>query len=113
MPNLRRGMMAAAGGGEEIVYGYEPATLKEFNGKFKEIKQEINEIYDSNSSDSEIKKANELQTFKEKDSVFAYHFYRLINRAQNIWLIYNTEPAAMNNGEQSRFITQIEVEGIP
>ena len=60
----------------------------------------------------EIKKANELQTFKEKDSVFAYHFYRLIKRAQNIWLIYNTEPDAMNNGEQSRFITQIEVEGI-
>ena len=60
----------------------------------------------------EIKKANELQTFKDKDSVFAYHFYRLIKRAQNIWLIYNTEPDAMNNGEQSRFITQIEVEGI-
>jgi len=60
----------------------------------------------------EIKKANKLQTFKEKDSVFAYHFYRLIKRAQNIWLIYNTEPDALNNGERSRFITQIEVEGI-
>tara|TARA_B100001173_G_scaffold18785_1_gene15048 strand:+ start:13686 stop:16373 length:2688 start_codon:yes stop_codon:yes gene_type:complete len=60
----------------------------------------------------EIKKANQLQTFKEKDSVFAYHFYRLIKRAQNIWLIYNTEPHAMNNGEESRFIKQIEVEGI-
>ena len=66
----------------------------------------------SSSIPFEIKKANELQTFKEKDSVFAYHFYRLIKRAQNIWLIYNTEPDAMNNGEQSRFITQIEVEGI-
>ena len=60
----------------------------------------------------EIKKANELQTFKEKDSVFAYHFYRLIKRAQNTWLIYNTEPDALSNGEQSRFITQIEVEGV-
>lgn len=49
----------AAGGGEEIVYGYEQATLDEFNGKSKEIKKEINEIYDSDSSDSEIKKANE------------------------------------------------------
>lgn len=60
----------------------------------------------------EIKKANKLKTFKEKDSVFAYHFYRLIKRAQNIWLIYNTEPGVMNNGEESRFITQIEVEAI-
>lgn len=59
----------------------------------------------------EIKKANQLQTFKEKDAVFAYHFYRLIQRSHNVWLIYNTEPSALNNGEQSRFITQIEVEG--
>ena len=60
----------------------------------------------------EIKKANNLQTFKEKDSVFAYHFYRLIKRAQNIWFIYNTEPDAVNSGEVSRFITQIEVEKV-
>ena len=59
----------------------------------------------------EIKKANQLQTFKEKDAVFAYHFYRLIQRSHNVWLIYDTEPSALNNGEQSRFITQIEVEG--
>ena len=60
----------------------------------------------------EIKKANQLQTFKEKDAVFAYHFYRLIQRSHNVWLIYNTEPSALNNGEKSRFITQIEVEGV-
>ena len=60
----------------------------------------------------EIKKANSLHTHKEKDAVFAYHFYRLIQRAENIWMIYNTESDAMNNGEISRFITQIEVEGV-
>ena len=60
----------------------------------------------------EIKKANNLQTFKEKDAVFAYHFYRLIQRAENVWMLYNTEPDSMNNGEVSRFIKQIEVEGI-
>ena len=60
----------------------------------------------------EIKKVNNLQTFKEKDAVFAYHFYRLIQRAENVWMLYNTEPDSMNNGEVSRFIRQIEVEGI-
>ena len=60
----------------------------------------------------EIKKANNLQTFKEKDAVFAYHFYRLIQRAENVWMLYNTEPDSMNNGEVSRFIKQIEVEGV-
>ena len=60
----------------------------------------------------EIKKSNNLQTFKEKDAVFAYHFYRLLQRAENIWMTYNTEPDSMNNGEISRFLTQMEVEGI-
>jgi len=60
----------------------------------------------------EIKKTHELQTYKEKDAVFAYHFYRIIKRAKNIWLTYNTEPDAMNTGEISRFIRQIDVEKI-
>ena len=60
----------------------------------------------------EIKKANDLQTFKEKDAVFAYHFYRIMQRAKNVWITYNTEPDAMNNGEVSRFVTQLEVERI-
>jgi len=78
------------------------------------VNEGILPVGNSNSSyiPFEIKKANQLQTFKEKDAVFAYHFYRLIKRAQKIWLIYNTEPDAMNNGEESRFIRQIEVEGI-
>ena len=60
----------------------------------------------------EIKKTYELQTYKEKDAVFAYHFYRIIKRAKNIWLTYNTEPDAMNTGEMSRFIRQMDVEKI-
>ena len=60
----------------------------------------------------EIKKKNGLQTFSEKDAVFAYHFYRIIKRAKNIWLTYNTEPDGLNNGEVSRFIKQIEIEKI-
>tara|TARA_B100000524_G_scaffold346982_1_gene248105 strand:+ start:680 stop:3352 length:2673 start_codon:yes stop_codon:yes gene_type:complete len=60
----------------------------------------------------EIKKSNNLQTYKEKDAVFSYHFYRIIQRAKNVWMTYNTEPDTINNGEISRFITQIEVEGI-
>ena len=78
------------------------------------VNEGILPVGNSNSSyiPFEIKKANQLQTYKEKDAVFAYHFYRLIKRAQKIWLIYNIEPDAMNNGEESRFIKQIEVEGV-
>jgi len=58
----------------------------------------------------EIKIENKLQTFKDKDAVFAYHFYRIIKRAKNIWLTYNTEPDSLNSGEISRFIRQLEIE---
>jgi len=46
----------------------------------------------------------------EKDAVFAYHFYRLIQRAENIKILYNTEPNEFSGGDKSRFIYQIAIE---
>ncbi|MCK0178888.1 PD-(D/E)XK nuclease family protein [Flavobacteriaceae bacterium S0862] len=60
----------------------------------------------------DVKLENKLPTYKEKDAVYTYHFYRLIQRAKNIHIIYNTEPDVINGGEKSRFITQMEVENI-
>ncbi|GGI56167.1 PD-(D/E)XK nuclease family protein [Winogradskyella haliclonae] len=60
----------------------------------------------------DVKIENNLPTFKEKDAVYTYHFYSLIQRAKNIYLLYNTEVDALKGGEKSRFITQLEVEGI-
>ncbi len=53
-----------------------------------------------------------LPTYKEKDAVYTYHFYHLLQRAKNVFILYNTEVDALNGGEKSRFITQLEVEGI-
>ncbi len=58
----------------------------------------------------DIRREMGLNTFTENDAVFAYHFYRLLQRAENIELIYNSEPDALGSGEKSRFITQIEIE---
>ena len=60
----------------------------------------------------DIKIEQNLPTYKEKDAVYTYHFYRLIQRAKNVYIIYNTEPDVLNGGEKSRFITQMEIEGI-
>lgn len=60
----------------------------------------------------DVKLKHELPTFKEKDAIYAYHFYHLLQRAKTIHLLYNTEVDAFNGGEKSRFITQLEVEGI-
>lgn len=48
-----------------------------------------------------------LPTYSDKDAVFAYHFYRLLQRAKNIYLLYNTENDALGSGEKSRFVTQL------
>ena len=58
----------------------------------------------------DVKKELELHTFKEKDAVYTYHFYHLLQRAKNIYLLYNTENDGLDGGEKSRFITQLEVE---
>ncbi len=55
-----------------------------------------------------------LPTYREKDAIFSYHFFRLIQRASNVFLLYNTEIESFGSGEKSRFITQLELlkEGI-
>ena len=58
----------------------------------------------------DVKRELGLPTFKEKDAIYTYHFYHLLQRAQNIYLIYNTESEGLDAGEKSRFITQLEVE---
>jgi len=60
----------------------------------------------------DVKFENGLPTFKEKDAIYTYHFYRLLQRAKNVYIIYNTEPDALKGGEKSRFITQLEIENI-
>ncbi|PWK20411.1 PD-(D/E)XK nuclease family protein [Xanthomarina spongicola] len=60
----------------------------------------------------DVKLQYNLPTFKEKDAVYSYHFYRLIQRAKNVHILYNTEADVLNGGEKSRFITQLELEDI-
>ncbi|WP_203257509.1 PD-(D/E)XK nuclease family protein [Hyunsoonleella ulvae] len=60
----------------------------------------------------DVKLQNNLPTYKEKDAVYTYHFYRLLQRAKNVYILYNTEADVLTGGEKSRFITQLELEGI-
>ncbi|CAH8288027.1 PD-(D/E)XK nuclease superfamily protein [Mariniflexile fucanivorans] len=60
----------------------------------------------------DVKLENKLPTYKEKDAVYTYHFYRLLQRAKNVYILYNTEADVLTGGEKSRFITQLELEKI-
>ncbi|MHC1708116.1 MAG: PD-(D/E)XK nuclease family protein [Bacteroidales bacterium] len=58
----------------------------------------------------DIKEHFHLPTYKDRQSVFAYHFYRLLQRAESVYLLYNTEPGQIAGGGKSRFIYQLQQE---
>ena len=58
----------------------------------------------------DIRKEVGLPTYQEKDALYAYHFYRLLQRAKKVYLIHNTQTDSFGSGEQSRFVTQLEHE---
>ena len=58
----------------------------------------------------DLRKKHGLLTFNERDKTNTYHFYRLLQRAKNIYLIYNNINEGIKGGEKSRFIHQLEIE---
>lgn len=58
-----------------------------------------------------LRKAFGMTTIDHKNAVYAYYFYRLIQRAEQITLMYNTSSDGLNRGEWSRFMLQFLLEG--
>lgn len=54
-----------------------------------------------------------IPTFHDKDAVYAYNFYRLLQRADSIHLLYSTEQDGIGKGLPSRFILQVQRELAP
>ena len=57
-----------------------------------------------------LRKAFGMTTIEHKNAVYAYYFYRLIQRAERVTLLYNTSSDGLNRGEMSRFMLQYLVE---
>lgn len=55
----------------------------------------------------DIRSNHHLPTYKDNDAIYAYHFYRLISRAREITIIYNSEQDGLKSADKSRFISQI------
>lgn len=51
-----------------------------------------------------------LPTLEYQDAIYAYYFYRLIQRAEDISLIYNNKTEGLSTGEKSRYIRQLRYE---
>ncbi|MBE0654035.1 MAG: PD-(D/E)XK nuclease family protein, partial [Bacteroidales bacterium] len=45
---------------------------------------------------------------EDKDAIYAYYFYRLLQRAKNIHILYNSKTEGGSSGEPSRYIYQLD-----
>jgi hypothetical protein len=57
-----------------------------------------------------IRESFGLPVTNHKESVYAYHFYRLLHRAENVTFIYNSDSNGLRTGEISRFLIQMKYE---
>ena len=55
----------------------------------------------------ELRRGFGLPTFEYQDAVWAYYFYRMIQRAERVWLLYDSRTEKMKPGEESRYIKQL------
>ena len=90
---------------ESRVLDFENVIITSVNeGKFPAGKSQNSFIpYD-------VKRELGLPTYKEKDAIYSYHFYHLLLRAKNVYLLYNSQSEGLDGGERSRFLTQLEIE---
>ena len=56
----------------------------------------------------QLRKGFGLPTYEYQDAVWAYYFYRLLQRAEHVWLIYDSRTEGVKSGEESRYIKQLE-----
>ena len=54
-----------------------------------------------------IRKAYGMPTIEHQDAMYAYLFYRVLQRAENIFLFYNSETDVLGQGEMSRYLQQL------
>lgn len=59
---------------------------------------------------NDLKRHFNMPLYGDKDAVYAYHFYRILQKASSVLITYNTEQSLLGTGEKSRFITQLQFE---
>jgi len=51
-----------------------------------------------------------LPTIEEQNAMYAYYFYRLLQRAENVTFVYDSGANGMFTGEKSRYLYQLQIE---
>ncbi len=55
-----------------------------------------------------LRKAFGLPAYEEQDAMYAYYFYRLLHRAEEVVLVYDSSTDGLNTGEVSRYLMQLQ-----
>jgi CRISPR/Cas system-associated exonuclease Cas4 (RecB family) len=55
-----------------------------------------------------LREAFGLPVIRHQDSIYAYYFYRLLQRAENVTFVYNSNAEGLKTGEMSRFLLQLD-----
>ena len=62
----------------------------------------------------ELRRGFGLPTYEYQDAVWAYYFYRLISKAEKVWILYDSRTEGLKSGEESRYIKQLQYHfGVP
>ncbi len=59
-----------------------------------------------------LREAFGLPSFNHQESIYAYHFYRLLQRAENVTFIFNSNSEGLRSGEMSRFLVQMKYDPV-
>ena len=57
----------------------------------------------------ELRKGFGLPTYEYQDAVWAYYFYRAIQRAKRVWMVYDSRTEGLKGGEPSRYLYQLQM----
>ena len=57
----------------------------------------------------ELRKGFGLPSYEFQDAVWAYYFYRMIQRASKVWMIYDSRTEGLKGGEPSRYLMQLKM----
>lgn len=68
------------------------------------------DVDDSSFIPHAIRKAYGLTTIDYKVAIYAYYFYRMLQRADDVTIVYSNSTTNGKQGEMSRFMTQVMVE---
>lgn len=58
----------------------------------------------------ELRKGFGLPTYEYQDAVWAYYFYRMIQRAGSVWMLMDSRTEGVRSGEESRYVKQLEMD---